>query len=400
MNYVAANLDDIEVPSVSTGSPITGSRRIDPRIAMHQRLPQAVQPLLTWITAKPAPGEALVERSPLFFVRTACAQTAVGVALAWVGMAAFLPWPLAAALVATGLLLSTSGLGLFQVVVFHHCSHGTVFKNRERNGRVGRLISALLLFRHFDAYKRGHMLHHSTNKLLTAEDEFTDFVFHTCKLEAAVPKRRLWVRVVGNMVSPVFHAGFLWRRVQAAAGSPDRDHNMVCMGAWISAATLAAICGQFAGFLVAIVLPVSVLLQVATVMRILCEHSFPEPELIEQRGRDFACHATSGVFPGSMPPEAGGLRGALRQALWWVEMLTVQLFVRMFVLVGDAPCHDYHHRRPASRRWTSYIQARQMDVDAGSPGFGARYNEVWGLFRALDQTLDSLSRTPEGVVLH
>jgi hypothetical protein len=75
-------------------------------------------------------------------------------------------------------------------------------------------------------------------------------------------------------------------------------------------------------------------------------------------------------------------------------MLLIQLPVRVVVLVGDAPCHDFHHRRPASRLWTSYIQARQRDRDAGSPGFTAGYSETWGLFHAVDLTLASLARMP------
>ena len=77
-------------------------------------------------------------------------------------------------------------------------------------------------------------------------------------------------------------------------------------------------------------------------------------------------------------------------------MLTVQLLVRVIVLVGDAPCHDYHHRKPASRRWTSYIQARQQDAQAGSAVFQTGYSETWGLFRAIQATLASLSRLPHG----
>ncbi|HTW27079.1 MAG TPA: hypothetical protein VME92_08135, partial [Acetobacteraceae bacterium] len=82
---------------------------------------------------------------------------------------------------------------------------------------------------------------------------------------------------------------------------------------------------------------------------------------------------------------------------WWLNMLTVQLFVRLFVLVGDAPCHDFHHRRPATKRWTSYIQARQADADAGSPGFPANYIETWGLFRAVDENLAAMALAPRHV---
>ncbi|MFC7538364.1 hypothetical protein ACFQU2_01425 [Siccirubricoccus deserti] len=81
-----------------------------------------------------------------------------------------------------------------------------------------------------------------------------------------------------------------------------------------------------------------------------------------------------------------------------MDLLTVQLFVRLFVLVGDAPCHDFHHRKPATRRWADYIHARQADLDAGSPGFPTGYFETWGLFRAIDQNLETLAATtPEAI---
>jgi len=276
-------------------------------------------PFLTWLTARPAPGEVVPERGAVAFVAGALAWTVGGCALA------LLPFLLPAAPLAVWLLLplgwlaASCGLGLFQVVVFHHCSHGTVFATRERNRTVGRLISALLLFKRFDDYQREHMLHHSPRKLLTEEDEFADFVLGMRGLEAGLPEAVLWRRVLLNCVSPRFHLRFA-----------------------------------------------------------------------------LVCHATTGVFPGRTPPaeRATTAAGLLRWTSWWAEMLTVHLVVRLFVLVGDAPCHDFHRRRPATRRWTSYIHARQQDVEAGSPGFPAGYFETWGLFRAVDQSLATLAATP------
>ena len=400
MTYQAGDLADavanLEFASVDRNI----ASNTDPRGAMAERLPEMLQPFLTWLTARPRSGEPIVERSPMFFVAVALLQTCGGVALgAWALHLAFFP---AACILSVGLILASAGLGLFQVVVFHHCSHGTVFKSRDTNILIGRLISAVLLFKHFDVYKAEHMLHHNHKKLLTEEDEFADFVFGMCGLEAALPKRELWRRVLVNLVSPMFHGRFLQRRVKAAWGSHDRRHNLTGMAVWAAAAAAAVAAGHGTMFLVAWVLPVTVLLQVATVFRILCEHRFPEPEMILARGKDFAAHATAGVFPGSAPPDLayGSLGGAARWLAWWANMLTVQLFVRLFVLVGDAPCHDFHHRRPASRKWTSYIQARQLDVDAGAPGFRTYYQETWGLFRAVDENLASLSRTPHGIVGH
>ena len=346
----------------------------NPRLAMYYRLPRRFQPFVTWLTAQPAPDEAPRERSPLHFVAVALLQTMLGAVLS-VAALQFCP-PLAA----FGMALTTAGLGLFQVVVFHHCSHGTVFRDRDTNIAVGRLVSAILLFKHFDHYKHEHMLHHSNNKLLTEEDEFADFVFNTCRLEAGVDLAVLRRRVLLNLLSPVFHAQFAFRRVRAAWGSHDAQHNVAGVAVWAAMALLAMATGHWLAFLLAWVMPVTVLLQAATVGRILCEHSFPEAELIAARGRDLTAHATGGVFPGAMPPAAPG-------------------FVRLVVLVGDAPCHDYHHRKPASRRWTDYIHARHNDAEAGSKVFKADYKETWGLFRAVDATLASLSRLPPGTPL-
>ena len=364
-----------------------------PREAMAAHLPRAVQPFLTWLTARPAPGEAMPERSPKAFVGGALGWIAAGIVLTVLPFLAELAWP-AWALVPLGLLFTSCGLGLFQVVIFHHCSHGTVFSTRPRNRQAGRLISALLLFKRFDDYQREHMLHHSPNKLLTEEDEFADFVFGLCGLEAGLPKRELWRRVLAAVVSPAFHARFLIRRVQKSLFTGDTAHDWPGRVFWASAIALTLATGTFDLFLLAWVLPVTVLLQIATIGRIIVEHSFPEADVIHARGRELVCHASTGVFPGSMPPAGHpvAVGGVMAWAGWWAEMLTWQLFVRLFVLVGDAPCHDYHHRKPATKKWTSYIHARQQDLESGT-GCLAGYSESWGLVRAMDRSLASLAAT-------
>lgn len=382
----------------ASAAPLAGER-VDPRALMAARLPAAVQPFLTWLTARPAPGEVDRDRPAWTYVSEALLWIVAGVTL---GVLAFWADPATACILfPASLVATTSGLGLFQVVVFHHCSHGTVFEKREHNRNVGLLISALLLFKHFDAYQREHKLHHNARKLLTEEDEFADFVLEMCRLEPGAPKRELWRRVLLNVVfSPAFHARFLRRRVRASLRSPHRAHNQVGIAAWLLACGVCTAAGWLVPFLVLWVLPVTVLLQVATVGRILCEHRFPEPDLIVSRGREFVCRATAGVFPGSAPPaaRADSPEGLLAWAAWWLDMLTVQSLVRIVVLVGDAPCHDFHHRRPAAKLWTDYIHVRQKDVDAGCPGYPLNYGESWGLFRAIDENLATLARTPRDVI--
>ncbi|UFN50283.1 fatty acid desaturase [Roseomonas sp. OT10] len=374
--------------------------RNDPRARMAAALPGWMQPFLTWVTAKPAPGEEAPERHPASFVASGLAAILGGAALTLAALMLALPWWLAALLVTAGLTTTCSGLGLYQVVIFHHCSHGTVFATRERNRQVGRIVSALLLFTRFEDYQRDHMLHHSANKLLTEEDEFTGFVFGVCGLEPGVPLRTLWRRVIVNLVSPAFHIRFLRRRLKAAMFSGDRAHDWMARAGVAVPLAAAAVTGAWVPVLVAWFLPLTVLLQVATVFRILCEHRFPDVDLIRARGKAFVCASTTGVFPGAMPPDRSpaSLGGLTAWGWWWARMLVGAVFARVFVLVGDAPCHDFHHRRPATKKWTQYSHARQQDLDAGSPGFPANYSENWGLIRAVDRNLATLAATPPGVV--
>jgi fatty acid desaturase len=370
--------------------------RDDPRAEMARRLPKFVQPFLTWLTAKPAPGEAPAPRKPILYVVEALVLVLGGVALS---MAAQLCLgahePLFWAVLALGLLATTSGLGVFQVVIFHHCSHGTVFSSRARNRTAGRLISALLLFKHFDAYQREHMLHHNANKLFTDDDEFTDFVVGICDLTTRLDRRGLWRRLVMLLISPVWHARFLEKRLRGSLRSQERLHNLVGGGFLLALFAVGLLTHTLGLIAVAWLLPLTVLLQVATVFRILCEHRLPSAEVIAARGPNLVCLATAGVFAGALPPpeHLPPSRALLAWAGWWANMLTWQVFVRLFVLVGDAPCHDFHHRRPG-KRWTDYTHNRQLDLEAGSPGFPLNYTDTWGLMRAIDENFAAMERAP------
>jgi fatty acid desaturase len=370
--------------------------RNDPRADMAVRLPGSVQPFLTWLTAKPAPGEASTTRSPIWYVVAAIALTLGGCAVSSVVMLFASKFGLSAyVLLPAGLIATTSGLGLFQVGIFHHCAHNGVFRAAKHNRATGRLISALLLFKYFDSYKHDHMMHHNPKILFTMEDEFSDFIVNICSFSSGMSRAVLWRRLILALVSPMFHASFMARRIRGSLGSANRRHNLVGITVWTSVFAFCLLTHSLLEFAVAWLLPITVLLQIATVFRILCEHRVPEVEVIRAGGPTLVSQATAAVFAGAKLPatELPVMRAMLAWSLWWANMLTVQLFVRIFILVGDAPCHDFHHRRPA-RRWTNYIHARQADLDEGCPGFPRNYVETWGLFRAVDENFVALAKAP------
>lgn len=76
--------------------------RDDPRAHMAARLPAFLQPLLTLITAKPAPGEETPERSPIAFVAGGLLAMLGGAGLSAAAIAVTMPLWLACLLLLVG----------------------------------------------------------------------------------------------------------------------------------------------------------------------------------------------------------------------------------------------------------------------------------------------------------
>ena len=384
-------------PDETTGRPAQGSAQgSDPRDAMRRMLPAWIQPFLTWLTAKPVAGARHIPGSRSFHVAVAVLLVLMG--LAWTGVVFRHPqalWPF----LPLALLVTSSGIARLQVLVYHYAAHGTVFRSPAANFAAGRAVSVLLMIREFGAYRRDHLQHHRIQKMVRADDEFAQLVTQVLKLRPGEPKARQWRLLLMRLVSPAFHLRFLLVRARGCFLSGSRTHNAIAAAAW--GALLAGTWTTDGWLFVAVawLLPVTVLLNIGIVLRTLCEHRWPPAEIdpaalscIAERKR-LVCRTTIGVFPASPPPDAPAstARGAVAWGLWWARLLTEHLVTRLFVLVGDAPCHDYHHRRPSAHDWPSYIHARQHDVERGCPGYPEPYAECWGMTSAIDQTLQSLA---------
>jgi fatty acid desaturase len=362
---------------------------VDPheeRAEMARRLPAAVQPFLTWLTALPAPGDDYRQRTPMHHIAAAFAWLVAGTALSAAAVArgagffALLPF---------GMVATTAGMGLLQAVIYHHCAHGTVLATRRANRALGKFITLILLIKDFDAYQRDHIGHHNPKKLLEDGDEFVDYLRRFIGIVPGMPRRQSWRRVIGSFFSPVFHARFLAARLSACLAAGSTADRAMRLGFWASVLVMSHALGVLVSVLVVWFVPAALLFQIATSLRVLAEHRFPEPEIMALRDRGFIARATAGVFPGAPVPR--GAAGGLAWTIWWWRMLTAHLFARIFVLVGDAPAHDYHHRRPGSRDWPSHIDARARDRALGSPGFPVNYIGNLGLFAAIDANLASIA---------
>lgn len=370
---------------------------VDPheeREEMARRLPKAVQPFLTWLTALPARDDGHRKRTPLHYIAAASVWMVAGTAL---GAAAAVRGGALLALLPLGMVATTTGMGLLQAVVYHHCAHGTVLATRRANRALGRFISLLLLIKDFDVYQREHIAHHNPKKLLESGDEFADYLSRFIGIVPGTPRHESWRRVLKSFFSPAFHARLLAARLSACLAEGSALARATRIGGWLGVVAASCWLGGLLPVLVAWFVPATILFQIATTLRVLAEHRFPDGEVMAVRDRGFIARTTAGVFPGAPVPRhaARGLAETVTWAVWWLEMLTVHLFARVFVLVGDAPAHDYHHRRPGSRDWPNHIDARSRDRALGSPGYPTTYLGSLGLLQAIDENLASIAMAPQ-----
>lgn len=366
----------------------------DPRTELAQRLPVWTQPIVSLISGAPAPGEAYRPKAPIEPVIDAGIRMTAGAGLSVAGLGVFSTLPtLALLLLFVGAVLTVSGMGIVQVVVFHYCGHDAVFRDRARNLSVGRAISILFAFKYFDHYRREHIQHHRAQKLITEEDEFASFVIKVCGLRPGMSRAALWARLCLILISPAFHLKFLRLRIVGNFPQENRRHGVQFIAFWALLLAVVAVTGVWMEFLVAWVLPLTFLLQIATVFRILCEHRFPDARLLAVRGKALIAEATTGVFAAKPAPPRhdAAVVNLARWAVWWLDLMTVQLFVRLVVLVGDAPAHDFHHRRPGAKTWANALHARDLDKRSGAPGYPSNYIDVWGLGVAIDLNIRALS---------
>ncbi|MDI3289008.1 fatty acid desaturase [Polyangium sp. 15x6] len=359
-------------------------------------LPGICQPFLTWLTGKALPGQKASNHSPHGHLLVPGAFVIVGVAAS-------------AALVSRGLgmqlgllpltwLVTVSGARKLQLMIVHQCAHGTFSGSRRVNELVGAALSLLLTIEPFKRYRAKHIELHHAQHHMTRRDPTVVFLFDKVGLRPGMSKPELWRRLLLTLVSPRYHLGMTAERIASVArGSPSELAAYVIF--WGAVLAIVVILGAELVFAVAWLVPIVLLYNVSSCLRLSSEHLWPAPVAERQPpGRALVASYSTGIFLGEATPspELGGISAAVAWARWALRMLFVHLPARLFVLVGDTPCHDYHHRHPRSREWMNYAYARQKDIDAGAPGWPP-YTEVWGFVPALDAALSALSRTCETV---
>ncbi len=360
---------------------------IDVRESMG-RLPGALQPFLTWLSGKPLHHQRPWRLTPLDHLLSAVAAVAAGVAAAaWaVGRSGW--WLL---LVPPAWLLTIHGVRKLRGVIAHQCAHASCFPSQRLNDLLGEAISVAFITQSYQIYKHEHIAAHHSHKHMTPEDPTVAFLLRMVGARAGMTREALWRRLGWTLVSPRFHAVFVWNRLRSNLHDAAVPHRLATLALWSAVIALVAAAGAWREFLVAWVLPLTIPLQAVECLRLSGKHVFPH-RTVDKRGRDELATFTHGIFFGDPAPAAGVplYRRAGAWGCWWLRLVFYHLPARMLVVVGDAPCHDWHHRHPKAKNWANYPFERQREVLSPPAGWPP-YTEVWGIRAAIDATFTSLA---------
>lgn len=361
-------------------------------VVVSERLPGVlhrwVQNFLTWLTGRALPGQSpLFKSTPTLQVLAATFWLLGGVIGGGVLLTSKAPlWPLLPVM----WLCVVSSARRFQVSIFHASVHTAFTGNKKVDRWIGEVISLVLFIATYDQYYSDHvLLHHPAETFGTVNDP--DFAFlDKLGFKPGMTKRELWARLANTIFSPRFHLLFFAARVKANFFASGLRRRIIAYAFNAVLLTAVIVSHQWLVFLLCWFIPMTVIYHICALLQFVCEHRWL---LQRQRNEPTKLHVarlTVGRFLGSAYRADGSFA---EKGLWFLKMIGHSL-CRIAVLVAGLPDHDWHHRHPRSKDWPVSVYARQRDIDSGHPGWPENYQEVWGLFTAIDAVFELLSSMP------
>ncbi|WP_353745373.1 fatty acid desaturase [Sphingobium sp.] len=349
----------------------------------------------TWLTGKPGIHQhAIFVPGPLMFAAAALVTFFIGIGLSGYAVASWSGWsPL---LVGLGWACVVNASRRLVSTVNHQCIHGRFSGSRKTDRLVSNAIALLTLTDTPGQYRHEHFsLHHRDDVFTSSRDPAAAFL-GAIGIVPGTPVRTLWRRLLVALVSPRFHMRFLLGRLRSQMTMNERGWRLgflLFMGGLIIAASQSP--GAAVIICVAYLVPITILYQNSVLLEFVSEHAWFIPAPITTRSGIIHATHSWGRFCGRATPERqvfatpGGYY--LAWLAWGLEHLCYHLPVRLLILPGDLPQHDFHHRNPATPEWTNATYARASDAACVKPGWPP-YSEFWGLHCAIGHVFAQLAQ--------
>lgn len=334
-------------------------------------LPRPLQPLLTWLTGCPLPGQKpFISMSP----RGNLAMTVVLLASyvggsMWCATRAFVaspPWWSVLGL-AAAIMMTVSIIRNIQMNLLHHLAHGSVFAKGPINKVVYDVLAAVTMYTPFQTYRQMHVASHHV-KIGTSADVQRRLIeaydIQKCTTPEAALGRLFW-----TIVTPKFHFTFLKIKLHTYLKKGSSVYRFTYLLVHVGTLIAAYRVGLIAQVLVCWVLPVTLLGQSVFLFSQWFEHPWGLDRKKGESYTDFNRRFSYARFCGEMAPS-----GSLKEWLaWTLRMALIHLPVRLLIVPGDIIVHDYHHVHANAANWPNAIHERQTLLGDG------RWLHSWGI---------------------
>ncbi|MEI9852816.1 MAG: fatty acid desaturase [Sphingomonas sp.] len=354
--------------------------------------------VITRVTGKALQGQrAVLDVTPTrYLVFNELSLAAVFTGVATLASAATTP-ALALAFapaIAVGQVLLTGRLRAQQVVVGHHAVHNTFCGGHVWANRVIAEFGTLVSFSQNPvAYRTDHVKGHHRLKVFTSGTDPDAAFLLSLGFRPGMTREALWRRFWATLLSPRFHARFLWSRVRANLIDASLTRRALAIGYLGTLVALGGWLGPVAS-LAAIILPLGPLYHMSALAQFTSEHRWLVGELATTDLEAYAARSHGRIALAEMP--RAGLKGIERVLAWtgWLFRQSGEVLYRFGVTVGDLVNHDIHHLvgvlRLKADQWPQAAFQREEAIAAGDQ-FELAAREALGWRAALDWVFVGLS---------
>ena len=280
-----------------------------------------------------------------------------------------------------------------QVTFGHHAVHNEISKAFPFLNKLAKVVcTALPLAQNADEYFVDHLkMHHRRKEFTTPSDPDAGFL-ERLGFRSGMTKRQLRNQLLRTIMSWEFHADFFVSRMRSTFVTSNWPHRPFA-AAWMLALSSLAFVIPIWAFLLGVVLPFTWGYQTSALLQFASEHKWLLPKGAAANNHEYA-ERCAGRFSLVPPPRAGlkGWNAAIAWSRWTLRMIPEAL-VRLGVIVGDLPAHDWHHVvgfiRHSPEDWNDAIYERQRNIDTQGDEYGMSQRECYGLLEALYWAFDA-----------
>ncbi len=278
-------------------------------------------------------------------------------------------------------------------VILHQSVHSRLSGNDFIDSLIGDFVTILMLTQDYKTYKIDHCeKHHAPLTFATRYDPIVQF-FSVFGINLGQSKKNLYLKFVTNLLSPFFHISFFIQRLKYNFNikRPMRSFiaglyvALMFMISWYEVQSILPI-------IIVYIIPMVFFYQISAFIEICSEHAWFENTVKSSNDlmKDpyFYADISWGRFCGSEFPVK---KNFFRKIAWYLAQILYHLPIRLFILVGDLPQHDYHHRHPLSFDWINARYNREIaakNLENNEPN----YIDIWGIHNAIDHVFTVVSK--------